>query len=327
MKRICCLLVLGLALLSIMACRSTKPAKDHARINIDRVEVRKTRATLSEEVAQLHRGDEVDILARESHWLRIRTKGGDEGWIEENAALSQSIVDAEAKVVAETQTEVAQAVGELSSFANLHVEPGRETPVFIRLGKGEKVQIFERKLTEKPTTSGSSPAPAPEPPRKDAWLKIRTERGVAGWVYSPSVDFSVPDEIEQYAESRRIVAWQVLSQLDLDDGKKVNQYVVADVASGVSPEYDFDRIRVFTWNKKRSRYETAFRENRIAGFYPIRVFSYQNSPAFEIVQWDMATPDAKKITSRYFMSGVLVRRIDAENRPHPETSRRHRRSR
>lgn len=314
------------------ACRRTSgPApKNRARITAERVEVKKTRATLSPLVVELHQGDEVEVLSRETRWLRIRTADRKEGWIEEGSAIDQAILDAEKKLAEEIQKEVVQAVGELSSATNLRTAPGRETPIFARIPKDAKVEVFDRTLTERPQPSGSPP-PAPSTPesqpKKDPWLKIRTEKGDAGWIYSPSVNFLVPDEIIQYSESRRIVAWLVLNQVEVEGEKKVNQYVVADVEPGVAHEYDFDRIRVFTWNVKRGRYETAYRESKIFGVYPIRVFTHEGKPAFEITRLNEASPDSPKITERYAMTGVLVRRLDGDQHPTRATTQRPRRKR
>jgi SH3-like domain-containing protein len=313
------------------ACRSSGPAsKNRARITAESVDVKKTRATLSPTVIQLHRGEEVEVLSREQRWLRIRTKNREEGWIEENTAMDQSIIDTERRLADEIQKEVVQAVGELPSAANLHTAPGRDTPVFARIPKDTKLEVFDRTLTERPHSPGSATSPPPvsdSQPRKDPWLKVRTEKGDVGWVYSPSVNFTVPDEIVQYSESRRIVAWLTLNQIALEGGRKVNQYVVADVEPGVAHDYDFDRIRVFTWNIKRSRYETAYRESKIFGAYPIRTFTQDDKPAFEIIRLNEANQDSPKITERYVMNGVLVRRLGENQRPSTTTSQRHRKKR
>jgi SH3-like domain-containing protein len=312
------------------ACRRTSgpSSKNQARITAERVEVRKTRATLSPLVAELHRGDEVEVLSRDLHWLRIRTASRQEGWIEEGSAMDQAIVDAEKKLAEEIQKEVVQATGELSSGTNLRTAPGRDSPVYARIPKDTKVEVFDRTLTDRtPPAASNAPATAPSEnqPRKDPWLKIRTEKGDAGWIYSPSVNFLVPDEIVQYSESRRIVAWLMLNQVGVEGERKMNQYVVADVEPGVAHDYDFDRIRVFTWNAKRSRYETAYRESKMFGVYPIRVFVHEGKPAFEISRLNEASQDSPKTTKRYVMTGVLVRPLDENQHPTPTTSQRHRR--
>ena len=35
--------------------------------------------------------------------------------------------------------------------------------------------------------------------------------------------------------------------------------------------YDFDQVRVFTWNVRKHRYETAYREHGLNGFLPVKL--------------------------------------------------------
>jgi hypothetical protein len=103
----------------------------------------------------------------------------------------------------------------------------------------------------------------------------------------------------------------VLNQVQ-DGDKKVAQYltVVTEPKDGLP--FDFNQIRVFTWNVKRHRYETAYRE-RMAGVLPVTV-SQENFdkegllPAFTIrVQDDNGNVSERK----YKLNTPIVRRVYA----------------
>src|SRR5579863_2877641 len=84
--------------------------------------------------------------------------------------------------------------------------------------------------------------------------------------------FSVLNLIEHeegYDALQRIVAFFVLDQVQ-DGEKKVPQYLTVLTEPKDGLPFDFNQIRVFTWNVKRHRYETAYRE-RIQGVLPVAV--------------------------------------------------------
>jgi len=49
------------------------------------------------------------------------------------------------------------------------------------------------------------------------------------------------------------------------------QYLLAAARGPEGQACDFETLRVYTWNRKKSRYETAFIENDLCGKLPIRV--------------------------------------------------------
>jgi len=49
------------------------------------------------------------------------------------------------------------------------------------------------------------------------------------------------------------------------------QYLVAGTRGADSQPCDFTNIRVYTWNPKKSRYETAYIENNLCGMMPVRI--------------------------------------------------------
>ena len=65
----------------------------------------------------------------------------------------------------------------------------------------------------------------------------------------------VPLDIAQYAEGQRFVAFFVLDQV-LDSGKdgtgkNVEQFLCAMTEPRDGLPYDFDQVRVYTWNVRR----------------------------------------------------------------------------
>ena len=84
---------------------------------------------------------------------------------------------------------------------------------------------------------------------EDWWLIRDPDRRV-GWVLARMVDLDVPLEIAQYAEGQRTVAFFVLNQVT-DGDKKVPQYLVVLTEPKDGLPFDYNQVRVFTWNVKR----------------------------------------------------------------------------
>jgi hypothetical protein len=80
---------------------------------------------------------------------------------------------------------------------------------------------------------------------------------------------SVPDEVAQYAEGNRITAYLTLG--DVQDGDQVKHNWLWTTAASSLKTAEFDSFRVFVWSKSRHRYETAFIERNVTGFYPVEL--------------------------------------------------------
>jgi hypothetical protein len=118
---------------------------------------------------------------------------------------------------------------------------------------------------------------------------------------SRRLDVDVPDEIAGYSEGQRIVGAYVLTKVyDSESslpGKLVPEYVSVTNAYKDGLPYDFDQVRVFTWNVKKHRYETAYRQRNLEGYLPVTVSEHKNVqgqsvPLFSIT---VATSDAVKV--------------------------------
>jgi len=111
------------------------------------------------------------------------------------------------------------------------------------------------------------PEPAATPILADDWSLIRTAGGQTGWVLTRRISMAIPDDVAQYAEGRRIVAYFSLGAVQDGDVKK-DIWIWTTVGDS-RPPYDFDSFRVFIWSLRRHRYETAYIERNIEGYEPV----------------------------------------------------------
>jgi len=163
-------------------------------------------------------------------------------------------------------------------------------------------QVDEEELAEK--TAAKNP-PKPEAPVvMDDWNLIRTADGKAGWVLARMLVMAIPDEVAQYAEGRRIAAYLPLGEVS-DGGQIHPNYVWATVGKGTR-EAQYDSFRVFVWSTKHHRYETAYVERNVRGYYPLEVSTTGDSPSFSVVVEDKT---AGLVRKKFVFSGFHVRLI------------------
>jgi len=171
------------------------------------------------------------------------------------------------------------------------------------------------------TTTAAKPAPAPdkakdvEPPKPvmEDWYLVRNSAGQAGWVLMRMVDLDVPLDVAQYAEGQRIVGYFVLNTVqETIDGqpKQEPQYLVLLNQPKDGLPYDFNQVRVFTRNRNRHRYETAYRERELEGYLPAKtghaIFEKEGDlPTFTIRKMK----DGQIVDVTYKMNGPIVRRV------------------
>lgn len=189
----------------------------------------------------------------------------------------------------------------------------------------------EYKGTEKPpsATSLKKPAPqekltakekaklnkmlaaAPSAQMEDWWL-VRSAQGHSGWVLARMIDVDVPLEIAQYAEGQRIVAFCPLTAVhDSELQKDVPYYLVLMTEPKDGMPFDYNQVRVFSWNNRKHRYETAYRQRNVFGLLPVSVSkeSFGNlgeQPTFTIHVKD---ENGSTTEQKYRLDGVIVKRV------------------
>jgi len=262
-------------------------------------------------------GDRVQILERERHFARVRTASGVEGWIEQRALVPQQVYDGFQKLSQQAQSDPVQATGTTRNDTNIHLDPGRETEHLYQLNQGSKVSILQRATAEK-TVPGGMAKPAssknesakPVTPLMEDWWLIRDPDGRVGWVLARFVDLDVPLEIAEYAEGQRIVAFFVLNQV-ADGDKKVPQYLVVLTEPKDGLPFDYNQVRVFTWNVRKHRYETAYREHNLNGFLPVTISqeNFDKEGTLPIFILQVKDDDGKMSQRKYKMNTPIVRRV------------------
>ncbi len=98
------------------------------------------------------------------------------------------------------------------------------------------------------------------------WTLIRTKAGETGWVLTRNLNISVPDEVAQYAEGKRITSYFEIGSIN-DEEKGLKHDWLWTTLSGDDP-VDFDSWRVFIWNLRRHRYETSYRQRDLIRLFP-----------------------------------------------------------
>ena len=101
------------------------------------------------------------------------------------------------------------------------------------------------------------------------WSLIRTSKGESGWVLTNKTYMAIPDEVAQYAEGHRITSYFPIA--DVQDEDKTRHHWLWTTIGVSSANFDFDSFRVFIWNIRRHRYETAYIERKVRGYFPVKL--------------------------------------------------------
>ena len=314
--------LLGLAVLLSWGCdRGRTRVLETDYVSAPQAFLRDRVAAVYNKTGTVKNGDRVDVLDRDRRFARVRTASGVEGWIEQRYLVSQQVFDGFQKLARDSQSNAGEATGVTRNDTNLHLSPGRDTEHLYQITQGTKVSLLQRATAEKNLPGGITPAAKaptqtqgtaqtpPPVPLEDWWL-IRDPGAHVGWVLGRMLDVDIPLDIAQYAEGQRIVAALVLNEVH-DDDKKVPEYLTLMTEPKDGMPFDYDQIRVFTWNVRRHRYETAYRERNLNGFLPVTVskedFGKEGTlPVFVLRVKDDA---GNVIERKYKLNTPIVRRV------------------
>jgi SH3-like domain-containing protein len=304
----------ALALLALLAgCgRGHERVLETDYVSAPQVVLRDRLAQVYNKVGTAKNGDRVDVLDRDRRFARVRTQSGAKGWVEQRYLVSQQVYDGFQKLKQQEQNSPVEGAATTRNETNLHVEPGRDTEHLYQLSVGAKVSVLRRETVEKNAALAkpvSIKGKEQEPAMEDWWL-VRDADGNVGWVLGRMIDLDIPLEIAQYAEGQRIVAYFVLNQVT-DGDKKVAQYLTLMTESKDGLPFDYNQARVFTWNVKRHRYETAYREHGLNGMLPVTVTheSFGKEGDLPVFVLRVKDPAGNTVERKYKMNTPIVRRV------------------
>ncbi len=323
---------LCVACLCLSACNRGGPrVLEIAYVSVPQAVLRDHVAAVFNKTGVVKNGERVEVLDRDRRFVKVRAPGGEEGWIEQRFLASEQVYQGFQKLAQQEKADPIEATGTTRNDTNLHVAPGRETEHLYQLNQGSKVLMLKRATVEKSPGASANPAnrnaKAGSVDMEDWWL-IRDQQGRTGWLLARMVDLDVPLEIAEYSEGQRMVAFFVLDQIS-DGEKKVPQYLVLFTEPKDGLPFDYNQIRVFTWNVRRHRYETAYREHNLNGILPVTVSQENFDKEGMLPVFVLRVKDAtgNVVERKYKLNTPIVRRVPGlgEAKEKPESKpRRHR---
>ena len=306
-------------------------------VSVPQANLRDRVSTVYNKVGTVVAGEAVEVLEKQKRFIHVKTSDGKDGWIEERYLVGQDVYDGFEKLKKDNEKTPVEAHGTARAELNIHLTPEREGEHLFQMKEGEKVEVLKKASSQKsvggvkpvkpipskgPVKKAAAPAaakvqpavkpaaPAEEAPPMEDWWLVRDSAGHVGWVLMRMVDIDVPIDVAQYAEGQRIMGYFVLDKVQ-DGDKQVPQYLVLMSAPKDGMPYDFDSIRVFSWNAKRHHYETAYRERNIYGVYPVSTgmeeFGKEGAePVFTILVKDET---GATVPRKFRMIQPVVRRV------------------
>lgn len=322
-----------------------KSSAEYVYVVAQNTSMRDRVAPVSNMVAPVKNGERLQVVDRRPRFLKVEDSEGHIGWIEEHAIINQALHDQFEALSAQHAHDPVISTAVLSDDLYLHLKPGRKTERYYLLPENDKLQLLVRASIAKPVPpqgfftapverrasgkkTAKKSADVPVGPHMEDWWLIRDGQGHVGWLLSRGLNVDVPDSIASYAETQRMVGAYVLTKV-YDEESNLPGKMVPEYVSVLSPykdglPYDFDQVRVFTWNTKKHRYETAYREHDLEGYLPVTVSmeTFDKAGPEPVFSYKTAVNDSGSIdpvtgelrpgqteTRTYRMEGVLVKRV------------------
>lgn len=220
-------------------------------------------APVAVHTAQVTNGERLKVLDHQRRFYRVETPRGKVGWIEDHFVIDQPTYDQFLDLRRKYAHTPAVSKAKIYDVLYMHIKPGRDSDRFYLLPANDKLDLLVRASATRPNTN---------PPRLEDWWLARDTAGRVGWVLSGDLDLDAPNQIVAYAQGPRMVGAYLLDTVyDPELNQSFGEYVTVLNPYKQGLPYDFDLVRVFIYNPRHHRYETAFWKRDIEGYFPVEI--------------------------------------------------------
>jgi len=342
-RALCMLMLAGLLLAGCSSEPRPSPPLEDAYVGPFQLELLAELAPDAAVTAVLHHGERVEVIARRRRFAEVRTADGTEGWTDGRMLLTASQMAGLRRLWMNAGRLPSEGKATVYEALNIHTAPNRQAPSFYQLQEGNLVEVVAQQLVPRapyrPSAgeeAGILPLNSYDPPGDtaaegapaDDWSLVRLPDGRAGWALARMLVMAIPDDVAQYAEGHRITSYFSLGRVT-DGGETRDHWLWTTLARGGKP-YQFDSFRVFVWSRRRHRYETAYIQRNLVGYYPVEVEPPAAGPGEQALVRRFSLilrEDNGRLSRRtYAFSGYRVRLVGSEpwnapERQEPEPAR------
>jgi hypothetical protein len=276
---------------------------DEGIVIAPKLKIRSTTAPAALDLAEVKRGDRLEILeqaevktpTRTNEWYKVRTKTQDpvEGWVDARFVINKAVIDKTEDLFEKSKVTPSQGTGRLKVQTKLRIEPGGDVVTF--LSRGTTVEIVGKARTifkpEKQQDSDDSDETTEEPEARTVlWYQVRLPESEvlrAGWVGAQQVQLDVPDEIIHLeGEGRRFTGWIVYDQVKDKKGEPKNNYIGLMKSLSTEGPIDFTRIWILVYSPEQGRYNSPYIQDGLRGVLPVTVGTVSGHKGFTIHELD-----------------------------------------
>jgi hypothetical protein len=284
--------------------------------------LRSSTAKVALPVAELKRGDKLDILeqaevktpTRIEEWYKVKLVAkGDIGWIESRYVVSKTVVDKTDEIYQKAKDLPSQGQGRLKVQAKLRMDAGGDVVTY--LNRGTMVEIVGKARTTVKPDAAADNSDADDTDndaevKTQLWLQVRmpdSEVIRAGWIGAQQVELDVPDEILHLeGDGRRFTGWIVYDQSRTKKGELKNNYLGLMKSVTTEGPIDFTRLWFLNYSPDLNRYVNGGLEDGLRGVLPVTLGTTTGGKGFTIHELD---ENGKSVAVAYEVTRISPEKV------------------